>query len=449
MSRRGRHTIRVRLALASAALIAGCIAASLALVYWATVGTSRQELDRSVQAELEELVQLQQKQGSESLEGELAERMQNPGASSHFLYLYSEESRILVGNMSLPKELEGVEGRGTFVLEQRSLRAHRVLLDDGRDLVVARDVTQSRSYEKKLLMAILLATGLAIVLAIGMGLALSHNLLRRVERMNTTLVSILHGEREARVEQSGRDDEFEELARHFNSLLNENEHLMAEMREVTDNIAHDLRTPLARLRGRVETALVHTPGPGACTDALQDVLAETNSLLDTFQALLNIAKIESGALRESMVPVDLMQLVRDAVELYEPVADEAGVTIEVDAQPGLMVTGNRHLLSQALTNLLDNAIKFSPRSARVEVRARQTQLGPELRVADSGPGVPEEDREHVLGRFVRLDASRHQPGTGLGLSLVAAVAKLHGARLSLEDNAPGLAVVLSFDKAEA
>lgn len=448
MRRIWRQSIRLRLGLASAALIAGFLGLSVGLVYLLTVGSSRLEQDRSVQREVDALLDLQATEGSESLEGELTERVQSAGTHPDFLYVYSESSRILVGNMQVPEGLEDDLTSRTFVIKERTLRAQRVSLADGRDLVVARDITQSKSYERRLLVASLAALGLAMLLAIAMGLTLSHNLLRRVERMNSTLVSILSGDREARVPLDHRDDEFEELARHFNSLLDENERLMREIGEVTDNIAHDLRTPLARVRSRIEAALAQPIDAGDAEDVLQDVLVETNSLLDTFHALLSIAKIESGSAHERMSAVDLEELTLAAIELYEPVAEEAGIQIEPKIEPGLVLRGNHHLLSQALSNLIDNAIKFSPRGTQIEVCACRDASGLSLCVADNGPGVPEKDRKRVLTRFVRLDASRQEPGTGLGLSLVSAIARLHGAELRLEDNQPGLRVCLIFPRVE-
>jgi signal transduction histidine kinase len=240
-------------------------------------------------------------------------------------------------------------------------------------------------------------------------------------------------------------DEFDELAKHFNQLLEENERLIAQVREVTDDIAHDLRTPLARIRQDLEASLARPRSGAEDRQVLQRSLEAIDGLLETFHALLSIAQIESGAVNASMAPVDLSAIARDAVDLYAPAAEQAGLALELDAEPSVTVRGNRHLLSQALSNLIDNAIKFSPPPGAIEVGVRTTRTGPEFSVADHGPGVPEHERERVLQRFVRLDSARERPGTGLGLSLVAAVVKLHGASLSFADNAPGLVVTVRFE----
>jgi signal transduction histidine kinase len=264
--------------------------------------------------------------------------------------------------------------------------------------------------------------------------------------MNQTILSILAGRRKDRVPQGGRRDEFEELARHFNTLLDRNDRLIAQVREVTDNIAHDLRSPLARMRGALESALRKPRAPDSDQDILHGLLEETDSILETFTALLSIAQIEAGAVREDMKEVGLEAIVEDITELYEPVAEEAGLLLRARIDEGTTVLGNRRLIAQAVTNLVDNAIKYGERSIEIRVRAGGPQpgSGPEIVVSDRGPGIPVHAVDHVLGRFVRLDASRHKPGTGLGLSFVRAVAELHGGQLVLSDNGPGLAVCLRF-----
>jgi signal transduction histidine kinase len=288
------------------------------------------------------------------------------------------------------------------------------------------------------------ALALALLLAIAGGLAVSRNLLGRVEGMNETIRRILAGRRGERVVLAGSGDEFDSLAAQFNRLLDENDRLVAKMRSVTNDIAHDLRTPLARMRGHIESALASNGDVETSQRALGSLLVETNAVLDTFNALLQIAQIESRAIREQMEPVDLEPVVQGAVDLYQPVADESGIELVPDAGSGLLVNGNRHLIAQALSNLLDNAVKYAPGPGRVEIRTRRRDGRIELSVGDRGPGIPEAERAHVLERGVRLDASRHLRGTGLGLSFVAAVADLHDAKLSLEDHGPGLLVTLAF-----
>jgi len=243
-------------------------------------------------------------------------------------------------------------------------------------------------------------------------------------------------------------DEFDRLAANLNQMLEEIEHLMGSMRTVTHNIAHDLRSPLTHMRSRLESALA-AADPQRQREAIEQATADADQMLTTFNALLSIADTESGAGRGDMEPVDLAAVAHDVADLYEPLAEDGGMRLELVTSGPQIVAGNRHLLFQALTNLIDNAVKHARGSRRIEVAVSSADGAPQISVADDGPGIPEADRARVLERFVRLDASRTTPGNGLGLSLVAAVARLHGAALSLEDNRPGLRVTLRFDPVRA
>jgi signal transduction histidine kinase len=284
----------------------------------------------------------------------------------------------------------------------------------------------------------------AVLLAIGGGISISRRLLGRVEDMNENVLDILAGRSKTRVSFDDPGDEFDELAQHFNALLDENDRLIRRMREVTDDVAHDLRTPLARIRTRIEATLAAGVDDPRATGTLHDLMGDTNRILETFNALIHIAKIESHGLREEMADVSLSELVHDAVDLYRPLVEESGVDLVERTDGPVLVHGNRHLLSQAVSNLIDNAIKYSGDAGAIEVCTRVRDGRAELDVSDCGPGIPADERARVLERFVRLDESRGAPGSGLGLSFVAAVAEHHGAELELLDGEPGLRVRLRF-----
>ncbi len=444
-----RRSIRLRLALATAALVAGVAAVVLAGLYWVTGELLERRVDSELEGELDELARRHAQAGGDWLAREVEQRGAEPGAEHVYVYAETQLTKI-AGNLDAwPRGLDADGEAQPFTWQQRSLRIERRarvatrVLDDGRRLLVGRDVTGQRGYQRTLGLSALSAFGLALVLALAGGQTISRNLLARVEKMNRTVLRILGGHKGERVPVAALPDEFDELAAHFNRLLDENDRLVARMREVTDDVAHDLRTPLSRMRAHIESALAHPGDPGAEREALHRLLSETEAVLDTFNGLLRISQIEAGTIRSHMEALELAPLVEDAVELYQPLAEEAGIALERDVAPGLAIRGDRHLLSQALVNLLDNALKYGG-AGPVTVAACGRDGRVDLSVGDRGTGIAPEDRERVLQRFTRLEAARNRPGTGLGLSFVAAVAELHGAELRLEDNGPGLRVTFSF-----
>jgi len=287
----------------------------------------------------------------------------------------------------------------------------------------------------------------ALILVFGLlgGALMSHNMLRRLDAINRASNEIMAGNLTRRVPVSGAADEFDVLAENLNRMLDRIERLLKGLREVTDSVAHDLRTPLNRLRQRLEQSQARMMAAGSDTGEIERAIADTDQLIATFNALLLIAETDAGAARGTMSPLDLASVAGDVSELYEPLADEKNVTLTLVAASVPTIEGNRSLVAQALANLVDNAIKYTPAGGRVAVSISQSFAGIDLCVADSGPGIPAEDRARVVERFVRLEASRNSPGTGLGLSLVAAVAHFHNAELLLEDSVPhGLKAVLRF-----
>jgi signal transduction histidine kinase len=246
----------------------------------------------------------------------------------------------------------------------------------------------------------------------------------------------------------GTGDEFDVLSTNLNAMLDRSEALMSGLREVSDNIAHDLKTPLSRLRISAESALMDPRGAEAYREGLEHTIDKADELIKTFNALLLVARLEAGVLDENAEAFDVGRLVRDFAELYEPVAEERGMKLVLDVAEGTTIIANRQLIGQAVANLIDNAIKYSAKTKDPVIRITMRADGEavEIAVADRGPGIAPDDRERVLRRFVRLEKSRTEPGTGLGLSLVQAVARLHGGGVRLEDNAPGLRVVLRIPK---
>ncbi|KAF0227847.1 MAG: hypothetical protein FD175_2553 [Beijerinckiaceae bacterium] len=272
--------------------------------------------------------------------------------------------------------------------------------------------------------------------------------LGRVDAIAASSARIMEGHLTERLPVSNTNDEFDRLALHLNQMLDRMGELMAGLRALSDNVAHDLRTPLTRLRSGAEESLRRATTLEEGREGLERAIEESDHLIRIFDALLMIARAETGNLATSLQDITLDEALSSIAELYEPLAEEAGMPLKLAVEPGLSVQANRELLGRALSNLIDNALKYghpAPESeARPEIVLAATRVGAtiELSVSDRGPGVPEADRERVIERFVRLDQSRAKPGFGLGLSLVAAIAKQHGGQIRLEDNAPGLRVVL-------
>jgi signal transduction histidine kinase len=274
--------------------------------------------------------------------------------------------------------------------------------------------------------------------------------------MTETTQRIMAGDLSGRLAIAGTGDELDRLALNLNAMLERIEHLMRGVKEVSDNIAHDLKTPLTRLRNRCEAALRNARSDAEYRAALEATIEESESLIRTFNALLLIARAESGQAREDMGNVDTAEIARGIADLYEPLADEKGLDLTIAAPAPAVVKGNRELISQALANLVDNAIKYAKpglgiNGARAEILVSAREDGDRimLSVADHGPGIPEGKRGRVLERFVRLEENCDEPGSGLGLSLASAVAHLHAGELQLEDNAPGLRATLLLPRAAA
>jgi signal transduction histidine kinase len=289
-----------------------------------------------------------------------------------------------------------------------------------------------------------LAWGLAITLVLGLvgGVVLSRGMVRRLETINVTSREIMSGDLTRRIPVRGTDDEFDDLVINLNAMLDRISDLMDDVRRVSDSIAHDLKTPLTRLRNDLETLKADTRDAEGTREMAEHALEEADRLLQTFNALLRIARIESGHRRAGFTTVDLADVVRDATDLYEPLAEHRGLTLERRIEASPTVWGDRDLLFQALANLLDNAIKYTDSGGRISITLGIEDGEAQIEIADTGPGIPEAARDKVFRRFYRLEESRTAPGSGLGLSLVGAVVKLHDARIALEDNAPGLLTVL-------
>ncbi|MEM6850605.1 MAG: HAMP domain-containing sensor histidine kinase, partial [Pseudomonadota bacterium] len=394
--------------------------------------------------------------------------VERSGASDGALYLLtSPAGRPISGNLTnlppaaadgvgwidfayRPQAGDSMEGEGP----PRAARARLFGLSGDYVLLVGRDVSERRAIERMVTNALGGAGLLTFALGVGGGVFISRNMMRRLDAVNRTSREIMAGDLTRRVGVSGSGDELDQLAVNLNAMLDQIERLMAGMREVSDNVAHDLRSPLTRLRNQLETLLRDRAGDERAEDALEGALQDADQLLDVFNGLLRIARLEAGERREDLAVVDASEIAQDVAELFAPLAEEAGFTFVTELAEGCAVRGAPELLAQALSNLMDNALKYARDGRTIALRVRRAGDVVALCVSDDGPGVAEADREKAMARFGRLERSRALPGSGLGLSLVGAVATYHEGEFELGDSdlgepgRPGLSACLHLPPAK-
>lgn len=443
--------------LAVFALFAGFV---LGYVEWNARRLLDDQIRFTIDAEIQGLAEQQRLGGMRRLINVIERRSRGPGAS---LYLVTSPigeriagnvEALAPGALDRPGEREISYSRTSDGIDTPSRALVRVfILPAGFRLLVGRDLEE----RERLGVVIWRAAGWSLLLVIVLGCFASwfvaRRVLKRIDGMTETAQSIMAGDLQGRLAIAGTGDELDRLADNLNAMLDRIGELMAGMQQVSDNIAHDLKTPLTRLRNRAEEALRTAGTSDELRAALDGSIDEADGLIRVFNALLMIARLETGRISDSMSELDLSDIVAGLAELYEPLAEEAGLALRTQIAPGLRVAGNRELIGQALANLIDNALKYGAETGdsapEILITAERTGQMVELAVGDHGPGIPEADRARVLERFVRLDQSRSKPGFGLGLSLAVAVVRLHGGQLRLEDNAPGLRVVMTLPAAAA
>jgi signal transduction histidine kinase len=434
-----------------AALFSLSVLALGGFVYWAVDLLVDRQREQTVQAELQGLVGEFRAYGLPGLARAIESRIAPERVGDGIYLLVDGLGRPLAGNLvSWPNAAEQrgpwlvfpVERRGVDRADVHIAYGIEFPMPGGFRLLVGQN-TQSAARVLQVITDVFLLGVLAmLLLAIAGGLLFSRNFLRRIEAINRGAERVRSGDVAYRMPVGAAGDEFDRLGANLNAMLDEIGRLMAAIRAVTDNIAHDLRSPLTRLRNRLEEIAAGDAPPEGRRAAIEAAIGEADQVLATFRALLSIADAESGAALAERERVDLSRIATDAAELYEALAEEQGTIVERAIEPGIGVIGNRQLLFQMIANLLDNALKHGSGPVRVSLSAGREDVY--LAVSDRGPGIPEAARERVLERFVRLDTSRSTAGTGLGLSLAAAIVRLHGGQLVLTDNRPGLQVSITL-----
>ncbi len=439
-----RGTTAFRLTLLFSLLMVGSVLLLFAFVYWQTAALLGHRFDQQLAGEVREILHTPPEAQAAALDNLIASDPHEDWRGG----LFDTSGRSIAGNIGVWPDFVVLDGESHDIPRRAlglgrhghgDLRGLGLRLPDGRRLVIARRADEMHEMRETLTQA--LAAGLVGSLALALlgGVVMSFASLRRIEGMHRAASAIMGGDLTRRLPVTGSGDDFDKLAGIVNVMLAEIERLVGDIKAAGDNIAHDLRTPLTRLRTRLEGALRRGGTLDDHRAAMEDAIADGDQILATFRALLRIGEVEAGARRAGFTQVDLVKLMHSAAEFFEPLATESGLTFTADIVPAAAVRGDPDLLFEAVANLLDNAVKFTPPGGTVKLSLDEDG---EIAVADTGPGLPEGFKTAIFQRFTRGDRARHFPGNGLGLSLVAAVARLHGFTLSFDEDWPGCRAVI-------
>jgi signal transduction histidine kinase len=441
-----------RLALISIGVFGAIVVALFGYVYWATTNFVLSRSDSAIEAERAMLRNIYDSNGRNGLTLAIGQR-DAVARLQGSIYLFTDETYApIAGNLKeWPPALKGDGEWAEFKSESLNAKADTGLfraraekLPDGFHLLVGRDISDLGRFADEIYAALVIAILLIFILAAVASVSVTRRTVGRIESINTTSRAIMKSGLGRRIPLRGTEDEWDHLAQNLNSMLERIEVLMAEVKQVSDNVAHDLRTPLTRMRGRLEKASIENSGHEHEQSLISETIADLDDVLRMFSSLMRISQIETTNKTSAFRTVDLAEIAAQVTELFDAAAESKGGRVKVVGDHPVTVTADRDLLFDAIANLVDNAVKHGRAGGLVTVYTGKIDSEAIISVSDEGPGIPEIEFMHVFKRFYRLERSRRMPGNGLGLSLVAAVARLHGARITLSDNAPGLRVILHF-----
>lgn len=445
------RTSTFQLALVYMALFATSVFILLGFIYWATAGYMADQTDETIEAEVLGLAEQYQRHGLNGLVSVIRERV-NRDPNGKSIYLFTARNQVkLAGNLEQwPAEVLEKDGWINFIIPngktatgKRLIRGRVFIVQRELSLLVGRDVEELMTVKRLIERAFTWGMAMTLGLALIGGLMMTRSTVRRIEMINATSRRIMNGNLSLRIPTRGTHDDFDQLAENLNLMLDRIVLLMEGVRHVSDNIAHDLKTPLTRLKNQLETTSLVVKSPEG-KEQIAKALAEADQMLGTFNALLRIARLESGGKLSHAMDVSLKSLVSDAVDFYEVLAEEKQQSIQFTSSDDPIIWGDKDLLFQAVSNLIDNAIKYTLPGGNIDIALVAEPSSIKLSVGDNGIGIPVDERDKVFQRFYRVAKSRSEPGNGLGLSLVAAIFDLHQATISLHDNHPGLRVEVDF-----
>ncbi|MDI1286092.1 MAG: ATP-binding protein [Reyranella sp.] len=438
-----------RLTLIYAALFVVSAGVLFATVYVTATAAMQNDMAAVLRTEALQLTEIHRRDGLAGVAQQIARRMNFRTKGPIFYLLQAPNRRVVVGNLPGMPPVNGVidfvPERDTAEAESErpKLTGYGLTLSDGSFLLVAQDANRLGDMQRAIVRAFAWAGGLTLLLAIAGGAWLGNTFLRRIDTITRTSRAIMEGDLTARIPVRGTQDEFDQLVTNLNAMLSRIQQLMDGLRQVSSDIAHDLRTPLGRLRQHLEDARERAKTTAEYDEATDAAIEEADGLLETFSALLRIAQVEAGAQKSGFSELDFSALVRSIGEAYQPAAEDSRHRLQINVEDGVSLTGDRQLLAQMISNLIENALNHTPEGTTVSVGLRKSSTGFEAEVTDDGPGIPETEHGRVFDRFYRLDRSRSTSGSGLGLALVKAIAGLHGLSVRLEDRKPGLSVILN------
>jgi signal transduction histidine kinase len=442
-----------RQALIAIATFGVIVSAIFSYVYLSTSSYVRGRSDRVIETEYSSLRDAYDRWGRDGLVDLIRQRVSDKGFADAVYLLVDPSSAVLAGNLKAwPQAVAATKGWVEFRAAEPSpdaaarplLRGMIDTFPDGDRLLVARDISDLDGFTGQIKTAVALGAVLIFALAAVASVLVTRRTVGRIESINATSRAIMQSGLDKRIPLRGTNDEWDRVAENLNLMLDRIETLMGEVKQVSDNVAHDLRTPLTRMRGRLEKAY-HSQRVGEDDQLLiGDTIGDLDAVLRIFSSITRIAQIETQARKGAFRTVNLVEIAGEVVELYDAAAEQDGTRLTIAGEREVLVTGDRDLIFDAIANLVDNAIKHGRHGGQVIVANENIEGRPVISITDDGPGIPADECEHVFKRFYRLEHSRYAPGNGLGLSLVAAVARLHGARIEMLDNAPGLRLKLWF-----
>lgn len=454
------RTSAFRLALIYATLFSALTATTLGFIYWSTRGQIESQVDTRLRLETDFLINLY-KSGALPELLEAIQRRNQIDTYGRFYYLAHSDASATANQQADDNSLIRLKSTRSHTtrnmgdvadLPPGSTRAYNPVrvaeteLSNGLKLTIGHEISDEQALLDHTFVLVVGATGLTLLFSLFGGMWIGSSVLRRIDSVNRTAADIMSGDLSRRLSVTERNDEFDEVSTKLNQMLDRIEDLMSGMQQVTNNVAHDLRSPLTRLRNRLEVTLLEKRDSENYREVMEEAIGDADSLIQTFNSMLSIARLEAGIDAVEWNDTNIGDLLTELAELYEAVAEDSDLTFNSDIADSPTLYCNKHLIAQCITNLLDNSIKYTGVDGEVALHLAGNDEQFTVTVSDNGPGIPEEERERVFERFVRLENERNSAGNGLGLSLVKAVVRIHGASLALEDNNPGLKTIITFNR---